>query len=192
MKYMRLLALLIIPLLLMACNRSKNNPGYDYMGYKDMYYTKFYKAYTPNPVFSDSMTNQLPAEGAVARGKMPYPYPGSNIGERALNQVKAGLEVQNPVEVNAEVIALGKEQFRIFCSNCHGMQGKGDGHLFSSGLFPAKPTSLVEARVKGMPDGEVYYVITMGSMSGLMGPHGSQIPPNDRWAIIHYVRELGK
>lgn len=192
MKYMRLLALLIIPLLLMACNRSKNNPGYDYMGYKDMYYTKFYKAYTPNPVFSDSMTNQLPAEGAVARGKMPYPYPGSNIGERALNQVKAGLEVQNPVEVNAEVIALGKEQFRIFCSNCHGMQGKGDGHLFSSGLFPAKPTSLVEARVKGMPDGEVYYVITMGSMSGLMGPHGSQIPPDDRWAIIHYVRELGK
>jgi hypothetical protein len=25
-----------------------------------------------------------------------------------------------------------------------------------------------------------------------MGPHGGMIQPEDRWAIIHYVRELGK
>ena len=64
---------------MMACNRGKNNPGYDYLGSHDMYYTKFYKAYASNPILKDSMTNQLPVEGTVARGKMPFPYPGSTL-----------------------------------------------------------------------------------------------------------------
>ena len=190
MKNIRLFALLVIPLMLMACNRGKDNPGYDYMGSHDMYYTKFYKAYSSNPIFRDSITNQLAVDGTVSRGNMPFPYPGSNVGERAQNQVKAGLEFMNPVAVNDEVLAEGKELFTIFCTNCHGQQGKGDGYLFSSGLFPAKPTSLVEARVKGMPDGEIYYVISKGSMSGLMGPHESMITPEERWAIILYLRTL--
>jgi len=190
MKFIRLFSLLLILLMFLACNRSKNNPGYDYMGKHDMYYTKFYKAFTPNPVFRDSMTNQLPVEGAVARGKMPFPYPGASIAERAANQAKAGLEVRNPLEVNEEVLADGKAHYDIFCINCHGKDGKGDGNLFTSGLFPAKPTSLVEPYVQSKPDGEIFYVITYGSISGLMGPHGAQIQPEDRWSIISYVRDL--
>jgi len=176
----------------MACDRSDNNPGYDFMGSHDMYYTKFYKAYTTNPVFRDSMTNQLAVEGTIARGKMPFPYPGTTLTERAVNQSKAGLEVTNPIEVNKEVLANGKAYYDIFCTVCHGKSGKGDGHLFSSGLYPAKPTSLIESYVQDKPDGEIYYVITYGSISGLMGPHGTQVQPNERWSIIHYVRELAK
>ena len=85
MKHLGILALLIIPLMLMACNRSNNNTGYDYMGEQDMYYTKFYKAFSPNPILSDSMTNQLPAKGTISRGNMPFPFPGGNIGELAVN-----------------------------------------------------------------------------------------------------------
>jgi mono/diheme cytochrome c family protein len=190
MKFIRLFSLLLIPLMLLACNRGKDNPGYDYMGKHDMYYTKFYKAFSPNPVLHDSMTNQLPVEGTVARGEIPFPYPGATIAERAANQAKAGLEVQNPLEVNEEVLANGKAHYDIFCINCHGKNGKGDGNLFTSGLFPAKPTSLVEPYVQSKPDGEIFYVITYGSISGLMGPHGTQIQPEDRWSIISYVREL--
>lgn len=190
MKYKRLFIYILVPLIMMACNRGKNNPGYDYMGSKDMYYTKFYKAYSPNPNFSDSITNQLPAEGAIARGKMPFPYPGATLAERAVNQAKASKELTNPVEISEDVLANGKEQYRIFCSSCHGEMGKGDGHLYASKLFLAKPTSLVEAYVQGKPDGEIYYVITHGSISGLMGPHGSQIEPEDRWNIVHYIRDL--
>lgn len=192
MKHLRILALLIIPLMFMGCNRTKNNPGYDYMGTHDMYYTKFYKAFTANPVFSDSLTIQLPAEGAISRGNMPFPYPGSNIGEKAQNQAKAGLEYMNPIPVNEMILAEGKQNFEIFCSDCHGFKGKGDGHLYTSKLFPAKPTSLVEPYVQGKPDGEIFYVITYGSISGLMGPHGSQIQPEERWEIVHYIRELAK
>jgi len=192
MKLIRLFSLFLIPFLLVACDRSDNNPGYDYMGSHDMYYTKFYKAYSPNPIFRDSMTNQLAVEGTIARGKMPFPYPGATLTDRAVNQSKAGTEMANPIEFNEEVLANGKAYYDIFCAVCHGESGKGDGHLFSSGLFPAKPTSLIESYVQDKPDGEIYYVITYGSISGLMGPHGTQIQPNERWNIIHYVRELAK
>jgi mono/diheme cytochrome c family protein len=192
MRYTRVFILLLVPLVFLSCNRGKNNPGYDYMGSHDMYYTKFYKAYSPNPILWDSMTNQLPVEGAIARGKMPFGYPGSTIAERAVNQAKAGAELVNPIPFSDDMLATGKEQYRIFCSSCHGLKGDGNGHLYTSGLYPAKPTSLIEAYVKGKPDGEIYYVISKGSVSGLMGPHESMILPDDRWAIIHYVRELGK
>ena len=190
MKYSRLFILILVPLVMMACNRGKNNPGYEYMGSHDMYYTKFYKAYSPNPNFSDSITNQASVEGTIARGKMPLPYPGATLVDRAVNQAKASKELMNPVEVSDEVLSNGKEQFQVFCSSCHGVKGKGDGHLYTSKLFPAKPTSLVEAYVQGKPDGEIYYVITYGSISGLMGPHGSQIQPYDRWSIVHYMKGL--
>lgn len=190
MKYMRLIVLVLIPIVFLSCNRNKNNPGYDYMGSHDMYYTKFYKAYSTNPILNDGMTNQLPVEGTVARGKMPFPYPGATIADRAVNQAKAGVELKNPVVSNAESLERGKEQYRIFCSSCHGNVGNGDGHLYTSKLFPAKPTSLVEAYVQNKPDGEIYYVISKGSVAGLMGPHESQILPEDRWAIINYIRSL--
>jgi mono/diheme cytochrome c family protein len=192
MKYSRLLVLFLIPLLMMGCKKDKNNPGYNYMGKHDMYYTKFYKAYSPNPVFKDGLTNQLPVEGTVARGTIPFPYKGATVADRAMNQSLAGMELFNPLTASDEVIATGKKQFDIFCSNCHGLQAKGDGYLYTSKLFPAKPTSLVESYVQNKPDGEIYYVITMGSISGLMGAHGSQVTPENRWKIIHYLRHLAK
>ncbi len=192
MKYKNLLILLLVPLFFASCNKNKNNPGYAFMGKYDMYYSKYYKAYSPNPILPNGMTNQLPPEGSVARGNMPFPYPGSNIGEKAVNQTKAGIELANPVAVNDQVLSEGKETFRIFCSDCHGIKGKGDGHLYTAKLFPAKPTSLVEPYVQNKPDGEIYYVITYGSISGLMGAHGYMIPPEDRWKLVLYIRELAK
>jgi mono/diheme cytochrome c family protein len=94
--------------------------------------------------------------------------------------------------VSAEAIAKGKEQYAIFCIDCHGDKGDGKGYLFTSKRFPAQPTSLIGDLVKAKPDGEIFHVITLGSLSGLMGAHGSQITPENRWNIVHYVRELQK
>jgi mono/diheme cytochrome c family protein len=192
MKYTKYLILLLIPLIFASCDKDKNNPGYAYMGKFDMYYSKFYKAYTPNPVFTNGLTNQLPPEGSIARGKMPFPLKGESIADRAVNQSLAGVQLINDIEVSDQIIADGKAQFEIFCVTCHGNQGKGDGHLYTSKLFPAKPTSLVESYVQNKADGEIYYVISKGSISGLMGPHGNMISPDDRWKIVHYLRELAK
>ncbi len=193
MKYLRYLPLiLVIFIALTSCDKDKNNPGYAYMGEHDMYYTKFYKAYTSNPIFKDSMTNQLPVDGTVSRGHMPFPYPTATIGDRAANQALAGAELINPVPSNKETIAAGKELFSIYCKVCHGVNADGKGHLYTSGLFPAKPTSLIENYVQSKPDGEIYYVITAGSISGLMGSHAAQVLPNERWMIINYIKSLAK
>lgn len=192
MKNSNLIVLLLLIIGLTSCDKDKNHPGYDYMGVHDMYYTKFYKGFAPNPLLKDSMTNQWPVKGTVPRGKMPFPYPGATIGERAANQMRAGLELANPIVVDEQVLAEGKSHYDIFCISCHGEAGKGDGYLHTSGLFAAKPTSLVENFVQSKPDGEIYYVITKGSISGLMGPHGIMIAPDDRWKIIHYLRQLAK
>ena len=155
-------------ILLTSCNHDRNHPGWAYM--PDMYYSEAYDSYTPNPVFSDSVTMQEPIPGTIARGTMPYPYKAKNYPD----QIRAGVELINPIEITEHDL------------------GKGDGHLYTSKKFPVKPTSLVENYVQNKPDGEIYHVITTGSLSGLMGPHGSMIKPDDRWRIINYVRELAK
>jgi mono/diheme cytochrome c family protein len=181
------ITLLAVMFFMSSCNHDRNQPGYAYM--PDMYYSEAAEAYTPNPVFSDSLTMQTPVKGTIARGHYPeYPYKAKSADD----QKRAGLELVNPFPSSPEALARGKELFSIFCINCHGALGDGEGYLFTSKRFPAQPTSLIGDLVKNKPDGELYHVITLGSLSGLMGAHGSQIAPDDRWKIIDYVRELGK
>lgn len=182
-----IISLAALLLLTASCNHKRNHPGYAYM--PDMYYSEPYDAFTASPLFKDSLTMQTPVMGTIARGHMPaYPYKPKSADD----QKRAGLELANPVPVSSDILAQGKEQYQIFCAMCHGDRGDGKGFLFTSKRFPAQPTSLIGDLVKAKPDGEIYHVITLGTLSGLMGAHGSQISPENRWKIIHYVRELGK
>jgi len=177
---------IVIAMFLMSCNHNRNHPGWSYM--PDMYYSEPYNAYTANPNFDDSLTMQSPLPGTIARGQTPYPYQAKSYPD----QIRAGVELINPLPLTPGSIADGKAQYEIHCMNCHGKEGKGDGFLYSGKLFPAKPTSLVEPYVQSKPDGEIFHVITTGSLSGLMGAHGAQIKPENRWKIIHYIRELSR
>ncbi len=188
-RYLKFPVILFAALLLMlvSCNHDRNHPGYAYM--PDMYYSEAYDAYTENPLFRDSLTMQTPPKGTIARGHEPaYRFKAKSYED----QVKAGQVLVNPVSLTQETLAEGKAQYDIFCISCHGEKGDGKGFLFTSKRFTAQPTSLIGDLVKNKPDGEIYHVITLGSLSGLMGAHGSQISPENRWKIIHYVRELGK
>jgi len=177
---------------LFSCIRDKNHPGYVYMGEHDMYYTKYDKAYAPSNVLPNGQVNQPAPEGTVARGSNYFPYHPENIAEKVVDQEKAGTELINPVEPTTENLAEGKRQYDIFCADCHGFDAKGNGHLYTSKLFPAKPRDLTESYVQDMPDGTIFFIITEGSLSGLMGPHGVQIEPEDRWKIINYLRSIVK
>jgi mono/diheme cytochrome c family protein len=80
--------------------------------------------------------------------------------------------------------------YNRFCINCHGTLADGNGNLFTSGLYTFKPASLVNDKVKNIPDGEIYHVITVGQ--GVMMAYGGIVRPEDRWKIVMYVRELQK
>ncbi len=184
---LKLTLILVLLAGFVSCNKDKNNPGYTF--WPDMANTPANKSYTANTVFANGTTMQAPPEGTIARGAMPpYPYKAKSADD----QLRAGVELKNPVEASTENLTEGKRQYDIFCINCHGTGGNGDGYLYTSKLFPAKPRSLIEPFVQTKPDGEIFHIITVGSLSTLMGGHGSQITPENRWRIIHYIRTLGK
>ena len=69
MKYIRLFLFILIPLLMMACNRGKNNPGYDYMGAHDMYYTKMQKKVQVRESSPPSINKRRPNVGTPFSGE---------------------------------------------------------------------------------------------------------------------------
>ena len=180
--------IIICCILLCGCNHHRNDPGRAYMAKFDMYYPKAYEPYTENPVFADSLTMQVPPSGSIAQGEIPYPYKAKSMDD----QVLAGKELVNPVEATQINVDEGREQYELFCLVCHGEKGDGNGPLVQTGKYPAKPRSLIDSYLQSKPDGEVFHVITMGSVSGLMGSYGSQVHPENRWKIVLYVRDLSK
>ena len=80
----------------------------------------------------------------------------------------------------------GKERYIISCMPCHGEAADGKGIVAVIGI-PAVP-SLMNFPKPNYPDGKMFETITKGK--GLMSGYGYNIPVNDRWAIIAYVRAL--
>lgn len=125
---------------------------------------------------------RVPPANTVPRNKMPHTY--------AMDPIGAERNLRNPYEgkVTEQVLARGAELYRIYCAVCHGTNGHA---AEDSKLKPYIPVikPLVSDTVKGMKDGRIYHIITYGQ--GVMGSYGGQIPnPEDRWAIVSYVRTL--
>jgi mono/diheme cytochrome c family protein len=168
-------------MVLNGCDRPRTDTGWDY--FPDMFYSTAYETYTRNPNFKDGMTERVPVEGTVPRDFTPFHYtvdPESRI--------LAGKELVNPFTAGPENLARGKEVFSTFCLVCHGADGKGDGQLYSSGLYPLQPHDLTDSETVNLKDGELFHTITLGF--GSMGAHGTQIRPDDRWKLVLYVRDL--
>lgn len=163
----------------LSCTRNNEERGYQYVG--DMARSTAYETYSSSNVFKDGKSALQPVVGTIPREMIPYTFENTNAGLK-----KAGLELKNPLETNVEFITQGKVLFNIFCLNCHGKNGDGNGFLFTSKKFPIKPASLIDKKTINRPDGEIYHVITVGGAA--MGSHASQIKPVDRWKIILYIR----
>jgi len=166
---------------LASCDRTRNDKGYEY--FPDMAYSLAYETYAPNTNFPDGKTEQMPLKGTVSREMIPYQYPASEAGRK-----QAGLELANPMKDSLMDLAAGKDLYTVFCIGCHGDAGDGKGHLYKSGKFAVPPASLLSAKTMAVPAGEIYHVITVGY--NVMGAHGPQIRPNDRWQIVNYVQNV--
>ena len=104
----------------------------------------------------------------------------------------AAMAMVNPFVGNPEAIQVGERLFRINCAACHGPGGDGVspvGKKFAeSGVRP--PPSLVakNSAAAASPDGFIFGVITNGI--GNMPALWKLLPPDERWAIITYLRTL--
>lgn len=91
----------------------------------------------------------------------------------------------NPVVPGATILARGDTLYATYCALCHGPQGGLGGTV---GPRVGAP-SLLTPSARDRSDGYLYSIIRYGR--GVMARYGDKIVrPEDRWAVVHYVRQL--
>lgn len=128
---------------------------------------------------ANTMSTRQPVEGTIPRGFMPYAY--KNTPE---DYALAGENLKNPIPYSEEVVKDGKELYTMFCIQCHGKTGQGDGILVEREKFPPIPTKF--SPTLDLPEGKMFHTITHGK--GLMGSHASQLTQEERWKLVSYIR----
>lgn len=130
---------------------------------------KKYTTYAPAGLWPDGTSARPLPQHVVAQGDL----------QRATEET-------HPPPVSAALLARGQERFNIYCSPCHGVDGKGNGPVAERG-FP-HPPSYLDPRLLAAPASTFYDVITRGY--GVMYSYAARVEPRDRWAIIAYIRAL--
>lgn len=176
-------------LALSSCGAGHNDPGYEYM--PNMYRSPSSETYSPSTVFEDGMSARQPVANTIPRGFKPFEY---NNTLEDFN--KAGLELVNPLDSSEANLKAGKELYAQFCAHCHGKKGDGKGTIKNPiyGGVPSYQDNVLARRSGGtmstLTDGHIYHTIVYGLNA--MGPHASQLMPEERWKIVQYVHELQK
>lgn len=136
--------------------------------------------YTESKFFEDRSAQRPLPQGVVARGFLRT----NTIFFEGLQGTN--LVAQIPLQLSKATLERGRQRFDIYCAVCHGPAGEGDGMVVQRG-FP-RPPSFNEDRLRTAPDGHLFRVITYGY--GVMFPYANRVKPEDRWAIVAYIRAL--
>ncbi|VVM05653.1 hypothetical protein MAMC_00734 [Methylacidimicrobium cyclopophantes] len=138
------------------------------------------KEQAPSYFFSDQRASRYPVPGTVPTTDpvdLPYLNTGT-IGDYWGDGI--------PIPVTGETLKTGRERFEIFCSACHGSTGSGNGIATQYGLVGVP--NYHSEHTRQMPDGQIFFVITHGQ--GLMLGYGANLSPEERWAVVAYIRAL--
>ena len=142
---------------------------------QDMAYQPKNRPLSPSDFFSDGRSERPLVENTVPRGALE------------MDQFVVAKDSNDfPLPLDQQLLERGEERYKIFCSPCHGLQGDGNGMVAMRGM--KHPPSYHQDRLRQVPNGYIYDVITNGF--GAMLGYSAQIPPRDRWAIIAYLRAL--
>jgi cytochrome c553 len=164
--------------------------------FPDMDFQDKYKTQGRNEFFPDGRNDRPVPAGVVMRGNTlneakvfdgAYEYdpalrPVVYTGKNADGSFYDGL----PMPLTHDFLARGREKYTIYCSVCHSALGDGNGVTKSYGMV-ATP-SYYDQRLRDMPNGEIFNTITHGKNT-MMG-YGDKLVPEDRWAVVAYVRAL--
>jgi len=144
--------------------------------------------YNPN-----RMNMREPAPNTVKRN--PYGWLPYRISKDSLDY--ASKVMKNPFDSTGQILADGKALYEIYCQHCHGAKGEGDGKVAQGvtvdGVQKGQVAGVANLRgdaYKNISEGHIFHVITHGK--GLMGSHGGQVNPDERWKIAKYVKSLQK
>ena len=97
-------------------------------------------------------------------------------------------EEKNPVAVNDEVLARGREIFKAKCQRCHGPEGRGDGPDADADHMPEDLTD--STRAEKNPDGIMFYKVWNGRAKPKMPAFKTEMTREEVWAVVEYVKTL--
>ncbi len=171
-------ALVAAALALGGCERIAHN----------MYDDAREKPLRPSHLFPDGVSEREPVPGTVEH--VSGILAATSSGRAGLDEEKRRLAAENaasiPYPITMALLKRGQERFDIYCEPCHSPLGDGDGMIARRG-FPHPPSYHI-ARLRAAPDRHFYDVITNGY--GIMYSYADRVTPEDRWAIVAYIRAL--
>jgi hypothetical protein len=146
----------------------------------DMRHQPRYEAFEESAFFEDNLSARPPVADTVARGQL------RNDEHLYTGQVNGDFAQSFPFTVTLEVLERGRERYDIFCAPCHGRVGDGQGIIVEYGL--REPPSFHTPELREKASGYYFDLITRGTR--VMPSYASRIRPEDRWAIVAYIRAL--
>lgn len=155
-------------------------------GLHEMYDQAKYKPLTPTQLFDDGNSSRPQVQGSVPYSAGALAGSSSGRNDRLPAIPVSATPSVNPLPIDKTLLERGRERFNVFCAPCHSRAGDGDGMVARRG-FP-RPPSYHIARLREAPDSHFYAVISEGY--GAMYPYADRITPDDRWAIVAYIRAL--
>ena len=195
------MVLTIVSILGFRGDISKNTP---IEVFPDMDRQAKFKTQTANTRFADGSADRLPVVGTVLRGTAIDPqnvfssHPKFHSESFKSGKLPNGdwvKKVPQQTGINMSTMRLGQEKYNIHCSVCHGDYGNGLGVTAQFGLNPrnlADPSNSGTYLESATPwtDGQIYNAISNGSASGIMLGLKDRLSPDERWAIVLYLRAL--
>jgi outer membrane protein OmpA-like peptidoglycan-associated protein len=159
--------------------------------FRGMHEMPRYDAQERGRYFEDGRAMRPEIEGTVAR-EMEVDAQvdtGLDIGDNYVMSVPTGVvEREGGLEA---LLRRGHERYDIYCAPCHSEVGDGNGMVSqraaSLGVTFAA-ANLLDPGFQHMPDGRLFLTISNGVRT--MPAYRGQIPVQDRWAIVAYVRAL--
>jgi mono/diheme cytochrome c family protein len=170
---------------MIGCSKVRRSPGRVYM--PDMAYSRAIETYSSTEALQKHGIHYtaMPVAGTIARGDMAA-YELQNDSSGYVNSKN----ITNPLPaLEAKQFIEAARLYLINCGICHGEKLDGNGPLWKDGTgpFPAAPRNLLIDPVATMPEGTIFHSITYGK--GQMGAYASQLSTEQRWMIVHYIKE---
>jgi hypothetical protein len=141
-----------------------------------------FKPQSENDFFPDSAAMRPLVLGTVAQGWLHADV----IFNTGKDPSTGDFVRESPVGITLTGLMRGQERFNIFCSVCHSRLGDGKGIMVQHGYPP--PPNYHDQTIREYPDGHIFDVISNGIRN--MPSYAQQIPAEDRWKIVGYVRAL--
>lgn len=137
------------------------------------------KTYRPSELDPDGVPMRPAPAGTVAREELRPPEVESGLGPdgKPLQRI--------PLPVTRESLQLGRARFEVNCAVCHGLTGDGESMVARNMSLRPPPSLHLKP---GNSDGYYYGVIARGF--GLMPSYASHLTPEERWAVVAYLRAL--